>query len=301
MGIAHRDEQMVQVGLVGMEGRGAAQDAHAHDTHGVEHGNGHDGQGEGYQAEAPRVVVDAVGLALEDVEHEDAHNNADDEGAAIADKHLTGATKDIVEEEGQQRGHTYGGEHDHVDIASQVEEETEDAAGHDTVATAVAIDTVDEVDGIDDPDHGEDGEGYAEVGGQVVDAPQTMKVIDAIATGGDEHEHQEDLDKETRAGGELDDIIDGAHIQHHQHGEHDGEQSAAVVKHAADAQGYQDAKHDCNTTQYRDGNTLQLAGIGIVNYVFQQGYAQHLGIDPNGGKQRYHKGYENVKNNGHIS
>ena len=206
-----------------------------------------------------------------------------------------------MEEEGQQRASADGGEHDHIDIACQIEEEAEDAAGHDAVAAAIAVDTVDEVDGIDDAYHGEDGEGDAEIVGQVVDAPQAMEIVDAITTGGDEHEHQEDLDKESGAGGELDDIVDGADIEHHQHGKHDGEESAAVVEHAADAKGNQDAEHDSDTTEHGDGDTLQLAGIGIVNYVFQQGYAQHLGVDPNGGEQRYHEGYEDVKNNGHIS
>ena len=54
-----------------------------------------------------------------------------------------------------------------------------------------------------------------------------------------------------------------------------------------------------DTAQHGDGHSLEFAGVGIVNYVFQQGYAQHLGVDPDGCEQRYHEGYEDVKNNGH--
>lgn len=96
-----------------------------------------------------------------------------------------------------------------------------------------------------------------------------MEIIDTITTGGDEHEHQEDLDQEAGACRQLCDVIDGADIQHHQHGEHNGEQATAVVEYATDAQCYQNAEHDSYAAQYWDGDTLKLAGIGIVDNVFQ--------------------------------
>lgn len=128
-----------------------------------------------------------------------------------------------------------------------------------------------------------------------------MEIVDAVATGVDEHDHEEGLDEEAHIGRQLGDVVDGAHIEQYQHGKHDGKQSAAVVKETADAERYQDAEHDGDTAQHGDGHSLEFAGIGVVNYVFQQGYAQHLGVDPDGCEQRYHEGYEDVKNNGHIS
>ena len=193
MGEAHGDEEVVEVGLVGVEGRHATQDAHAHDTDGVEHGDGQDGQRQGHEAHAPRLVQGTVGVGLQHVEHEDAHDDTHHEGAAITDKHLTGETEDIVQEEGDQRGGTDAGEHDHGDVAGDIEDDTEDEAGHDAVAAAVAVDTVDEVDGIDEAYHGEhsEGDGIAEVDEMV--APQTVEVVDAVVAGVHEHDGDGDL------------------------------------------------------------------------------------------------------------
>ena len=295
MGVAHGDEEVVEVGLVGMEGRHSTEHAHAHDTDGVEHGDGEDGERQGHKAHAPRLVEDTVGVGLEDVEHEDAHHNAHDEGASVTDEHLTGEAEDVVQEEGYQRGGTHAGEHDHGDVTGDVEDDTEDEAGHDTITAAVAVDTVDEVDGIDEAHDGEHGErkGYLEV--DEVVPPQTVKVVDAVVTGVEEHDGNGYLQQETYVGGYLDDVIDGAHIEHHEHGKHDGEEVAAVEEETAHAQGHQDAKHDGDTAQHRDGHALQLAGIGVVYNILQQCYAQDLGIDPYRGKHGYHKGDEYVE------
>lgn len=102
MGEAHGDEEVVQMGLIGMEGGGTTQDAHAHDTYGVEHGDGQHGQREGYKTYAPTFVVYTAGLGLKDIENKDAHNDTHNKGTSITNKHLTGATKHIVEEEGYQ-------------------------------------------------------------------------------------------------------------------------------------------------------------------------------------------------------
>ena len=154
---AHGDEEVMEVGLVGMEGGGMAQDAHAHDTYGIEHGDAEYSQREGDQADAPRLIKGTAGIAFEDIEHEDAHDDAHNEGASIADEHLTGATEDIMEEEGYQRGGTYTGQHNHMNITRHVEEGTKNDTGHDAVATAVAVNTVDEVDGIDETNDSDDG------------------------------------------------------------------------------------------------------------------------------------------------
>jgi len=295
MGVAHGDEEVVEVGLVGMEGGDTSQDAHAHDTDGVEHGDGEDGQRQGHETHAPRLVEGAVGIGLQHIEHEDAHDDTHHEGAAITDKHLTGEAEDIVQEEGNQRGGTDAGEHDHGDITGDIEDDTEDEAGHDAVAAAVAVDTVDEVDGIDEAYNGDDGEGKGDLEVDEVVAPQAVEVVDAVVAGVHQHDGNGNLHQETEVGGDLDDVVDSADIQHHEHGEHDGEEVAAVEEEPADNQRHQDAEHDGDATQHGDGDALQLTGIGVVDDVFQQCYTQDLGEDPDRGQHGDHKGDEDVK------
>ena len=92
---------MVQMGLVGTEGRLVAHNARGHHTQGVEDGNAHDGQGEGNEAQPLRQTERklVVGKQTDD---ERGKDGADDEGAAVANKHRGGPSKDVVEEEGQQ-------------------------------------------------------------------------------------------------------------------------------------------------------------------------------------------------------
>ena len=89
------------MGLVGTEGRLVAHDARGHHTQGVEDGNAHDGQGEGNESQPLRQPKGelVVGKQTDD---ERGKDGADDEGTAIANKHLGGPSKDVVEEEGQQ-------------------------------------------------------------------------------------------------------------------------------------------------------------------------------------------------------
>ena len=92
---------MVQMGLVGTEGRLVAHNAEGHDAQGVENGNTHDGQGEGNESQPLRQTERklVVGKQADD---ERGKDGADDEGAAVADEHLGGPSEDVVEEEGQQ-------------------------------------------------------------------------------------------------------------------------------------------------------------------------------------------------------
>ena len=100
---------MVQMGLVGTEGRLVAHDARGHHTQGVEDGNAHDGQGEGNESQPLRQPEGEL-VVGQQADDERGKDGADDEGAAIADEHLGGASEDVVEEEGQQGSDTEQGE-----------------------------------------------------------------------------------------------------------------------------------------------------------------------------------------------
>lgn len=89
------------MGLVGTEGRLVAHDARGHHTQGVEDGNAHDGQGEGNEAQPLRQTEREL-VVRKQADNERGKDGADDEGAAVADEHLGGTSKDVVEEEGQQ-------------------------------------------------------------------------------------------------------------------------------------------------------------------------------------------------------
>lgn len=106
------------MGLVGTEGRLVAHDARGHHTQGVEDGNAHDGQGEGNEAQPLRQTEGelVVGKQTDD---ERGKDGADDEGTAIANKHLGGPSKDVVEEEGQQGSDAEQGEEGQQLVADQ--------------------------------------------------------------------------------------------------------------------------------------------------------------------------------------
>lgn len=78
-----------------------AHDAEGHDAQGVEDGNAHDGQGEGNESQPLRQAKREL-VVRKQADNERGKDGADDEGAAVADEHLGGASKDVVEEEGQQ-------------------------------------------------------------------------------------------------------------------------------------------------------------------------------------------------------
>ena len=101
MGESQVDEEVVQMGFVGTEGRLVAHNARGHHTQGVEDGNAHDGQGEGNESQPLRQTERKL-VVGQQADDERGKDGADDEGAAIADEHLGGASEDVVEEEGQQ-------------------------------------------------------------------------------------------------------------------------------------------------------------------------------------------------------
>ena len=87
----------------------------------------------------------------------------------------------------------------------------------------------------------------------------------------DDTEHSEYFDDEAIAGREVDDIVDGTHIEHHAHGEDDGQDSVAV----AEASGKQGATNESEEHSYasHDGHRalLEFASIGIIDEVLLLG------------------------------
>ena len=106
------------MGLVGTEGRLVAHDARGHHTQGVEDGNAHDGQGEGNESQPLRQAKREL-VVRKQADNERGKDGADDEGAAVADEHLGGTSKDVVEEEGQQGSDAKQGEQGEPLVADQ--------------------------------------------------------------------------------------------------------------------------------------------------------------------------------------
>lgn len=300
MRVMHADEQVVQVGLVGMEGGAATKDTDAHDTYGIEYGDRKHGEREGHKPHTPRLVKDAAGIVLQHIEHENTHDDTHDKGTSITDKHLGGAAKHIMKKEGYQRSDTHTGQQHHGYVARDIEVEAENTASHDAVAAAITVDTIDEIDRIDEPHHSDNSERDRNKSRHGMEPPQTMEMVDAITTAIHQHEGDSYLDEETDTGREIHDIVDGTHIEHDNHGEDNAEKIATIDINMTRTESHQDTEHHSHTTQNGDRHTLQLAGIGIVDNVFFQSDMQNLGEDPNRSQQGYHKGYEDMEGNRHM-
>ena len=134
VGVAELYIEVVEVGLVGVEGGLATDHAGTHHAQGVEDGDAQHSKGEGDEAEGALMCDDIARRGGEQGGDEHGEDDAEREGAGIADEHLGVLAKDVVKEEGEQRGGYHGGKDDHLDIAQGMEHETEEETADDAVA-----------------------------------------------------------------------------------------------------------------------------------------------------------------------
>ena len=271
---------MVQVGLVGTEWRRALQHTRRHHAQRIEHGNRQHRQRERYK---PDIGVDKgcdPRTGLQDGNYEDGHDGAHDQRPAVADEHLRGFTKNIVQEEGNQGpDRNYRQDRHHL-FAGEMEKYAEDGAGHDTIARRKTVYAVHQVDGVDNANGGKNSQRHGIPGRDRPDAPQTAEVVYAIAADKDQQQHDDDLDQKPQGRGKVQNIVHRAGIEHRHHGHDYDRQSGAVhdSTHAPDSD--HDPEENGDAAQDRNRRTLQFTGIRIIDNVFQQRDFHQFRVDP---------------------
>ena len=231
-------------------------DAAEHNAKRVANGYGKNGEGESNDAELmpfhithPLVVVVRT-EHLDDVPgHEDAHGH----GACIANEHLRCLAEDVVDEEGNECACEDKGEHGVRVVVCLDHSDAEHDAEGDAESAGEAVHTVNHVHGVNDAYSGKDGKGHGNVPRERLDAPKSVEAVDAGAAAVDDAEDGEHFDDDAVAGREVDDVIDGAYIEHHAHGEDDGEDVAVVADDGGEKRAADDAEEDGNASHYRDG------------------------------------------------
>ena len=276
---AQLDVEVVEVGLVGVERGLALEQAGTHHAKRVEDGDAQHGEREGDKTEA---AIDRKGCRRRGEQRDDEYgeDDAQRERAGIADEHLGLLAEHVVEEEREQRGGNDCGKNDHLEIAQMIEDKAEQSAADDAVARGVAVDTVDEVDGIDDAYAGEDRQGNGDWGGDGIKPPEAVEVIELVTRGADEVEHQQYLHNEPHLGRQRDDVVHEAHDEDDEDAGEDGEQVEVAAKQAVAHDAREHAEDDGKTAHDGNGDTLQLAGIGVVDDVLALGYLEHIRVDP---------------------
>ncbi len=114
-----------------------------------------------------------------------------------------------------------------------------------------------------------------------------MQTVDAGTITKDDAEHSEDFNDEAVAGREIDDVVDGTHIEHHTHGKDDRQDSVAVAETCSKQGATYDAKEHGNASHDGHGSLLEFAGIGIIDEVLLLSNGKDLEIDP---KRHQHGG-----------
>ena len=296
MGIAQLYEQVVQVGLVGAEGRLAPQDTCAHHPERVKDGHAQYGKGEGHKPHSFGHCRRA-GFSTQAGGDEHGEDNAQRKRAGIADEHLGRLAIHVMKEERKQRGHHNGGERDHTFVAQMVEHHAEKGTAHNAVARGIAVHAIDEVNRIDDAHTGEHRQWNGHIRRHCVKAPQTMEVADADARGHDKVEHKNDLYDEPYLGGKGYHVVHETNNQDYDDAGKDGEKVIEVAEEIEAHHTRKDAEHHRQSAKYGDWHTLELACVGIVHNVLYLGHLEDIGKDPGGAKKGDKRGEDNLLHN----
>ena len=107
-----------------------------------------------------------------------------------------------------------------------------------------------------------------------------MQAIDAGAIAKDDAKNGEDFDDDTVAWREVDDVVDGANVKHHAHGEDYGQNSIAVANTGCEQGAAYDSEEHGYTSHNWHGALLEFAGVGIIDEVLRFCDGEDLEIDP---------------------
>ena len=280
MRASQADEHVVQVRLVRVERRLALQDARRHHTERIEDRNGQDRQRKGNQSDICRIINLAHRAVAQNPDHEDRHDNTHDQRPAVTDEHLRTLAEDIVEEERNQRSGGHDGQHTHRPIPHIPEHHPKEQACQDAVARREAVYPVDQVDGIDDAHGRKDRQRNGHPVRNLIEAPQSVKVIQGISSDENQQQNRADLDQEPQDRRKIEDVIHRAGIEHNHHRDDDDEEFGAVASYTGTAQPDDRSEEEGNTAQNGSRTTLQFAGIGIVDDVLVEGDPHQTRMNP---------------------
>ena len=279
VGEAEVYEQVVEVGLVGAERGLSAADADRHDPQRVENRDAHHRERERNQAEG-RVNVRRLRVGGQNLDHESHQDHAHHQRAAVAYEHLGPASEDIVQEKRNQRADRERCENQHVAVAQTVEHRSEESAGEDAETGRIAVDPVNQVRRVDDANSGKDRERRRKRERDVADAPETVEIVYAVARHGYQASHEGYFRRKTELGRQAYDVVESAEAEHDAHRPENHEKVVHRDECLSDEHPNQKSEEHRGAAEYRHGNALELAGIGIVDNVLVHRYPQDLGIDP---------------------
>ena len=153
-------------------------------------------------------------------------------------------------------------------------------ACQDAVARREAVYPVDQVDGIDDAHGRKDRQRNGHPLRNLIEAPQSVKVIQGISSDENQQQNRADLDQEPQGRRKIEDVIHRAGIKHNHHRDDDDEELGAVAGYTGTAQPDDQSEEDGNTAQNGSRPTLQFAGIRIVDDVLVEGDPHQTRMDP---------------------
>jgi len=277
---AQTDEHVVQVRLVGMEWRLALQNARRHHAERVEDRNREHCQHEGNQPDMLCIVDFAAGAVRQRPHDEDRNHDAHDQRAAVADEHLRRFAEQVVQEEGYERPGCHQRQYGQGPVAYSPEHHTEEDACQDAVARRESVHSVHQIDCVDDAHGRHDRQRHGHILRNLVNAPQSVEVVEAVSSDVDQQQHRENLNQKPQCGREVEDIVERSGVEHNHHRHHDDEQLGAVVPESGAAQTDDRAEEDGDASQHGDRLALQLARVGVVDDVLVEGNLDQQRMNP---------------------
>lgn len=200
MGASQADEHVVQVCLVGMKRGLALQDAGRHHTQRIEDRNRQHRQRKGHKPQILLGMHHVLSVVLQQPHDEYRHDDAHHERTAVPDEHLRCLAEDIVKEKRNERSCGYGCQNGHDRIVGQPEHHPELDARHDAVTRRKSVHAVDQVDGIDDAHGGKDRQRDGDFTGNLTESPQSVEIIQCVASDEDQQQDGANLHQKRRAG-----------------------------------------------------------------------------------------------------
>lgn len=289
MRAAQTDKHVMQVRLVGMERRLVLQDAGNHYAKRIENRDGQKSQHKGNQPDVLRIVDLTHGAVRQGPHDEDRDDDSHDQRTAVTDEHLRGLTEQVVKKEGDKRSGSHHGQHGHHAVADIPEHHSEKEARQDAVARREAVHAVDQIDAVDNAHGRHDRQRHGYVLRDLVNAPQPVEVIQAVAADIDQQQHREDLDQKTQCRREIEDVVQRSGVEHDHHRHHDDEQLGAVTTDTGNSQTDDRPKEDGDAAQHGDRFALQLPCIGIVDDVLVESDLDQPWMDPTNAQQSNQK------------
>ena len=236
-----------------------------------------------------RIVDPPHGAVRQRPHHEDRDDDSHDQRAAVADEHLRGLAEQVMEEEGDERSGSHHGQHGQHPIPDMPEQQPEKEARQNAVARRQSVYAVHQIDAVDDAHGRHDRQRHGHILRDLMNAPQSMKVIQTVAADINQQQYREDLDHKTQRRREIEDVVQRSGVEHDHHRHHDDEQLGTVTADAGDSQTDDRSEEDGNTAQHGYRFALQLPRIGIVDDVLVESDLDQPWMDPANAQQSNQK------------